>query len=393
MGWYVLVGTVMHLATNWPHWGLSWVLQADVANIARALCAAVLLRRAFGGRPRLDGIGALMLFVAIAVVAAPAVGATLGAANVVLHGASPTYWRPWKAWFFSNALTGLAMLPALLLVFTNAARGRRPPVPARRLAEALLLAVALAATCAIAFLPPKGGGWYSALPFYAPLPVLIWAALRFGSGGASLALTAVAIAAIAAGDRGTGPFRTSSLDENVLTLQMFVLLTTLPVLCIAAVDSARQEVLQLYHAPWPPCTTTWPSSTRGVALRQRLLAAIRFGGGRTSPARAGPADDYLAACRSAATRGRGRGARAGRLDERAPPGPAALRAEFDRDGGSPRTPSPWKRSKAVRPGAVVTRTDVTARRQAQLEIEEQRRELSASRGRRCWASSGRSPTS
>lgn len=237
--WYVLVGSLAHLATHWPQWNLSWVLLADVANIARALCAALLLRRVFGGPPRLKGIGALARFVAIAGLLAPAVGATIGAANVVFHGASPTYWLPWKAWFVSNALTGVTMLPALTLVFSNAARWRRWVATDPRLTEGLLLALALCVSCAAGFLSPDIG-WHRALPFYAPLPVLIWAALRFGSGGASLALTAVAFAAIVAADRGTGPFPASSPDD-LLTLQMFVLLTTLPVLCIAAVDGARQD--------------------------------------------------------------------------------------------------------------------------------------------------------
>src|SRR3982751_453615 len=41
--WYVLAGSLAHLVTHWPHWPLSWVLLADVANIARALTAATLL--------------------------------------------------------------------------------------------------------------------------------------------------------------------------------------------------------------------------------------------------------------------------------------------------------------------------------------------------------------
>src|SRR5262249_22728968 len=65
-------------------------------------------------------------------IVAPAAGATIGAASVVAHGASATYWRPWLAWFASNALTALAMLPACLVLFGSGAswRGvRLPPAP------------------------------------------------------------------------------------------------------------------------------------------------------------------------------------------------------------------------------------------------------------------------
>ena len=179
---------------------------ADVANVARALTAAVLLRRVFAGPPRLDDLRVLAGFVVSAALIAPAVGATIGAANVVLHDGSTTYWRTWTAWFLSNSLTSLTILPAFLLAIANRARWRWPPMDHRRAAEALALAGAVAATAAWAFLIPTAGFGHRTLQFYAPLPVLIWAALRFGSGGASVAFTAVAFAAILGADRGTGPF-------------------------------------------------------------------------------------------------------------------------------------------------------------------------------------------
>src|SRR5262249_1918211 len=103
--WYVLVGSFAHFVTHWPQWSLSWVLWADVANIARPLGACLLWTRLMGPPPRLDSARSLPLFIASAVIVAPAVGATIGAASVVLHGAAPTYWQPWTAWFVSNALT------------------------------------------------------------------------------------------------------------------------------------------------------------------------------------------------------------------------------------------------------------------------------------------------
>jgi signal transduction histidine kinase len=180
------------------------------------------------------------------VLVAPAVGATIGAANVVLHDAAETYWRPWSAWFVSNALTGLAMMPATIAAFAFATGFRRFRFEAGRAAEALLMAIALAVTCAVAFLgvvDPR----HLVLPLYAPLPVLIWAALRFGSGGASLALTAVAFAAILRADDGMGPFLSVSPDDNLIALQTFVLLTAAPVLCLAAIATARQEMAEGYR--------------------------------------------------------------------------------------------------------------------------------------------------
>src|SRR5262245_55227432 len=54
--WYILAGAVTHFVAHWPQWSLSWVLFADVANLARAVTAALLLRWLFKGPPRLDSV-------------------------------------------------------------------------------------------------------------------------------------------------------------------------------------------------------------------------------------------------------------------------------------------------------------------------------------------------
>ena len=117
-----------------------------------------------------------------------------------------------------------------------------------RIIEGVALVIALALAGTIAFLAPVGGRWHLALLLYAPLPVLIWTALRFGAGAASLGLTVVACMAIWGSDRDIGLFLATSPDENVLVLQLFVLLTTLPVLCIAAVSEGRRGVVRLHRA-------------------------------------------------------------------------------------------------------------------------------------------------
>ncbi len=111
------------------------------------------------------------------------------------------------------------MLPALVAAFAFVAEGRRLPIERRRIGEALLLSAALGATCAAAFLFGGPDRRDLVLMLYAPLPVLMWAALRFGSAGASLALTAVALLAIWSVNRGTAPLLALSTDDNIITLQ------------------------------------------------------------------------------------------------------------------------------------------------------------------------------
>ena len=377
---FIAVGAVAHMVTHWPHWPLSWVVLADVANVARALTAALLMRRWLKDPPRLDSIRALVLFVICAVLIAPAIGATLGATNVVLHGASATYWQSWRAWFMSNALTGLTILPAFMFA-ADSILHRHRPAGRRRVMEALLLTVALAVMTAIAFLVPSVGRWHSPLLLYAPLPVLIWAALRFGSEGASLALAAFTFPAIWAADRGIGPFLTALPDENLLVLQLFLLLTTLPVLCIAAVSSALRGEVRFHHA-------LLASLQDQVAIIDRHGIVLGLKDSWRSGAHASPiapfrrtriGDDFVGACHRSAEQGDAVAARAHagitsvlRQDHH------RFEMEYEESSDGRRE---WyalgvdalERSDG---GAIVTLANVTPRRQALMELEEQRHQLS-----------------
>ena len=134
-------------------------------------------------------------------------------------------------------------------------------------------------------------------------------------GGAALrcrrvdfALTVVTLAAIWAADQGRGPFLAPSPDNNVLVLQAFVLLTTLPILCMAVIAGARQQVTRLHHA-------LLASLQDEVAIlddRGRVLEVNeswrRFtddGNGQREFGRARTGEDYLAAYTPAAEAGDG----------------------------------------------------------------------------------------
>lgn len=354
---------------HWPAWPLSWVLTAEVANAVRAVVAAWGLGLALGKRPRIDSLRKLTLFLLIAVAAAPAVGAFIGAANVVFHGASTSFLEPFAAWFASNALAGLTMLPVMLSAFRYVGGDARWRPDRARILEAALLAGALALACVFAFLTGIGRV-HVVLPLYGTLPVLIWAAVRFGTSGASAALTVVAGAAVWSIDRGTGPFLAPSPDANVFAVQMYILCTAAPVLCLAALASARENVVQLYRA-------LLGSQQDHVAMLDAdgVIIEANASWRRTS----GLGDGYLACCEASARAG----------DDTARQIVAGLRSvlarersrfelEYDvREGAAFEayvlTFEPLERAEG---GAVVTRRNVTARRVAQLEIQEHRNQLS-----------------
>jgi len=377
--WYVAVHVAAHTLASWPQWSLSWVLLSDVANVARAFTAVGMLRWALRGSLQLNDIDSLARFALAAVVVAPAVGATIGAANVVLHGGSATYWRPWTAWFLSNALTGLTLLPALVLGGAYVAKRRSARPSQARAAEAFAIAVALGITGSLAFFAAAGSRWQLALLLYAPIPVLIWTALRFGTGAVGVGLSAITFVAIWSADRKTGLFAASTPDENILVLQLFVLLTAVPVLCIAAVSGARRAVVQLHRA-------LLASLHDHVAIldAQAVVVEVNDSWRRFADTPAAGAFDrvlvggsYLNACRAGTERGDPIAARAltgvTRVLAREV---ARVDMEYDDHTDRRRYALSIEALERGDGGAVVTRADVTTRYDAQMQMDEQRRELS-----------------
>ena len=114
--WYIIADVVFSLAMQRSRLGASQLLFAQAADVTQALVATALLRGLFHQRPQLDSISALLRLLLGGVLIAPAVGGALGAINVVWHHPSTAFGTLWVSWFLSDGVTGLTMLPALLLL-------------------------------------------------------------------------------------------------------------------------------------------------------------------------------------------------------------------------------------------------------------------------------------
>ena len=71
------------------------------------------------------------------------------------------------------------------------------------------------------------------------LPFLLWAAARFGSLGTSTALSIVGFLAIWSGSHGHGPFSGGTAEQNTLSIQIFLIVLSIPMLFLAAVIEER----------------------------------------------------------------------------------------------------------------------------------------------------------
>jgi two-component sensor histidine kinase len=75
----------------------------------------------------------------------------------------------------------------------------------------------------------------------APLPFLVWAAVRVGVGGTGLTLLVVAGIAVADAYLGRGPLINRAPEVNVFSLQVFLTAISIPILLLAAVVEERRQ--------------------------------------------------------------------------------------------------------------------------------------------------------
>ena len=300
---------------------------------------------------------------------------------MLLNGTGQPYVRTWYAWFMSNALTGLTLLPALILAIDGRTRLNRRHWSRHHMAEAIVLTVALFASAMVPHFWAKGGSWPPGLLFYAPLPALLWSAIRFGPTGATASLALVTFGEIWGSAYHVGPFASVSPDERVFMLQLFVLLTAIPVLCIAVASDARHAVVQLHRALLASLHDHIAIlDDRGVVLEVND-AWRRFAQSDdvASYKRVLVGDGYLDALRSAAEQGDTGAARVlpgvtdvlNRVRDR-----FEVEYDLDRPGRQERYQLSVEALERADGGVILRRTDLTARRQAQLEVEEQRRVVS-----------------
>ena len=256
----------------------------------------------------------------------------------------------------------------------------------RRTIETACFSVALAGTCTLVLLSLSDQRYDLATALYGPIPVLLWAGLRFGPAGTGLALSVLAAAAII----GTGHrLTTAPPDDGVLRLQVFVFLMAMPMLCVAVVANALQDAVLLYRALLASLQDQVAIlDAKGVIIH--VNDSWRRHAETPSPCpfeRAHVGENFLAACQRAAE------ILALLHPENRDPAPkhlangatavlsgAARRFETDyeltHDGVREWFIIRVEALERADGGAVVTRVNVTMRRQAQAEIEEQRRQIS-----------------
>lgn len=218
------------------------MLAAFATNCAFAIIAALALRRALGGPPWFDTLRKAWLYVLLAAIACPMVAALGGGFMRILgDGAIEKYPLFWADWFMSNALGSMTLGPIALMAL-SARRWSLASIPKHAFVEATFLGVALIAVCTVVFEASVGNTASGFLPalLYLPLPLVLWAAVRFGVKGASGAILVVTIVLIWKALNGPSIFLASDSETSVFAIQAFLIGLAIPVLLLgASIDETR----------------------------------------------------------------------------------------------------------------------------------------------------------
>jgi len=208
-----------------------WFLGATYVNdCAKAVISALLLKRFLADPIRLNSMRELGIYCLIAVALVPLLSAFGGAA--ARAGLDRPFWASGEQWFLGNALAGLIVTPILFYWVL------RPPDPAtfstRRVLEASILAIGLLVTLSLAFEGEMRPHEFGETRYYAPVPFMVWAAIRFRMFGATAAVALLSIFCLDAALDRIGSFADLSAVDTSSRLQHFLLLRAAP-LYLAAV--------------------------------------------------------------------------------------------------------------------------------------------------------------
>jgi len=213
-------------------------LAGGLANGVESLVAAWVLVRSVGAPAKLANLREVAVLVVGAAGLSNAVTALAGAL-VVVYGTDMTFWTAWFVWWTGDGIGMLTVAPAILTTVSVATR--QTQMTKHTVVEAAILFATLV-TLAQLFLShtPNQTAALSPDP-YMLIPLLFWAAIRFGLPGATLATLVLCFVTVWNAAHGIGPFAQAeqSPTNEVLRIYAYLALASLSSLVPASILSER----------------------------------------------------------------------------------------------------------------------------------------------------------
>jgi PAS domain S-box-containing protein len=213
-----------------------------LGNASSAVVAGYLLRRSSDFQTSLPRLRDVLKLVTVAAALTTTLAATVGVTALTFAHTKAWYGygSAWRIWWLGDAMGVLVVAPLLLtgrdLVFVY--RGWR-------LLEACFLLIAILVSSAAIF---GGAAVRDDVLAFVVFPFVIWAALRFRVAGAAMAGLLTASVAVWGTSHGHGPFVNHSPLHNAMLLQVFVAVTSLTGLILAAVINEREHIAEEFES-------------------------------------------------------------------------------------------------------------------------------------------------
>ena len=209
-------------------------------NTLEGVAGAYLVNRFANGQNAFNRPHDVFKFALLAATVSTMVSPTVGVTSLSLGGLAnwADFGPIWLTWWLGDAVGAVKVAPLLVLWLKNP-RVRWKREQGR---EAACLVLCLFAVGQVVF-----GGWVP-LPDndypldYLCVPILVWAAFRFGSREAATATVLLSGIALWGTLHGNGPFARETPHESLLLLQSFIGVTALLTMAFAAVVSESKRI-------------------------------------------------------------------------------------------------------------------------------------------------------
>jgi PAS domain S-box-containing protein len=238
--WFAIAAAAFLVAWSSPVPALTAAGQAAGTTLA-AFVGSYLLRRVANFQPSLSRLRDALSMILLGAMGSALVSATIGV--VVLYishlQAYTGLGSTWLIYWLGDS-TGVLLITPLLLMDRNSLRTQEW----RRAGEFAALFLLLTVTCLIIF---RGSAFISVqlnVLAFAVLPLVMWAAIRFGTSGSVLSVFLVATIATVSTGVGSGPFTQESPLINAVLLDIYFAVLSVSGLTLSAVIAEREQLVR-----------------------------------------------------------------------------------------------------------------------------------------------------
>lgn len=243
---YLLAVLPFHLLAQVPVFPLPLVAVHYAFNCGEALLGSYLILQLSKEPQRFDRLQTMTILVVFAAFLAPLLTSLLTGAFIA-QGMTDRFWPIVIVRTATNAFAILTLVPLIAQAERWLHSSGKAPPAVRRALEAAVCGSAVAAVGYWVYVRPLAGDPTPAL-LYAPLPLLIWATVRFGIAGTCVTELLLSLLSTWGILQGRGPFAAELPLQNALSFVFFQLVTCIPLLFLAALVEERRHTARAYIA-------------------------------------------------------------------------------------------------------------------------------------------------